>query len=76
MTTVAPMPLTAAESQLCLPEDAVLVFLADTAAAHISRRPACFSLEGGALTQAPVSSISIAEDTACVEAVEWVRGLI
>jgi len=76
MTTVAPMPLTAAESQLCLPEDAVLVFLADTAAAHISRRPACFSLEGGALTEAPVSSISIAEDTACVEAVEWVRGLI
>jgi hypothetical protein len=111
LTTVAPMPLTAAESQLCLPEDAVLVFLADTAAAHIARCPACFSLEGGALTQGvppnmvqagqgalqssirqeqqqttqrkpsvgehqPVSSISIAEDTAFVEAVEWVRGLV
>jgi len=76
MTTVAPMPLTAAESQLCLPEDAVLVFLADTAAAHIARRPACFSLEGGALAQAPVPSISIAEDSAYVEAVEWVRCLI
>ena len=76
LTTVAPMPLTAAESQLCLPEDAVLIFLADTAAAHIARRPACFSLEGGVLTQAPVSSITVAEDTAYVETVEWLRSLI
>jgi hypothetical protein len=79
LTTVAPIPLTVAESQLCLPEDAVLVFLADTAAAHIARRPACFSLEGGVLTPdtcvRPVSSITVAEDKAYVETVEWLRSL-
>ena len=74
--TMAPMPLTAAESQLCLPEDAVLVFLANSAAAHIARRPECFSVEGGMLTRAPVSSITVAEDTAYVETVEWLRSLI
>jgi len=71
MTTIALTPLRASESRLCVLEDGVLAFLANAATSYIARSPASFSPEGG-----PPPVLSISEDNACGEAVDWLRGLI